>query len=66
MYRYKIEDLKKWKQKSDRKPLVIRGARQIGKTWLVQEFGKTEYEKTAYVNFDGNPRMKKLFEHFTD
>lgn len=66
MYRYRIEDLKKWKRRPDRKPLVIRGARQVGKTWLMQEFGKTEYEKIAYVNFEGNPRMKELFEQDLD
>lgn len=40
MYRYKIEDLKQWKNSKDRKPLIIRGARQVGKTWLMKEFGK--------------------------
>ncbi len=40
MYRYKFNELKKWKNSSNRKPLIIRGARQVGKTWLMQEFGK--------------------------
>lgn len=61
MYRYKIEDLKKWKTSIDRKPLIIRGARQVGKTWLMKEFGKNEYEKCAYINFDDNSRMEQLF-----
>ena len=39
MYRYKIEELEKWKQSNNRKPLIIRGARQVGKTWLMKEFG---------------------------
>lgn len=52
MYRYAIEDLKKWKNKKSRKPLVIEGARQVGKTWLMKEFGRTEYENTVYINFD--------------
>ena len=62
MYRNKIEELKKWKKSKNRKPLIIRGARQVGKTWLMKEFGKTYYEKCAYINFDDNTRMNKLFE----
>lgn len=62
MYRNKIEELKKWKESKDRKPLIIRGARQVGKTWLMKEFGKEYYEKCAYINFDDNTRMNKLFE----
>lgn len=61
MYRYKIEELRKWKEKNDRKPLILRGARQVGKTWLMQEFGKKYYEKCAYINFDDNSRMTQLF-----
>ena len=49
MYREKIEVLKNWKNSDIRKPLIIRGARQVGKTWLAKEFGKTEYEKVAYI-----------------
>ena len=41
MYRNKIEELIRWKNSKDRKPLIIRGARQVGKTWLMQEFGKS-------------------------
>ena len=66
MYRYKIEELKKWKKSSKRKPLIIRGARQVGKTWLMKEFGKKYYEKYAYINFDDNTRMKNLFEEDFD
>lgn len=61
MYRYKIEELKKWKKLKDRKPLIIRGARQVGKTWLIKEFGKQEYQQVAYINFDDNERMNQLF-----
>ena len=50
MDRYKMEDLKKWKNSTNRKPLIIRGARQVGKTWLMQEFGRKYYEKYAYIN----------------
>lgn len=66
MYRYKIEDLKKWKNSKNRKPLIIRGARQVGKTWLMKEFGKTNYEKCAYINFDENVRMQQLFSEGFD
>ena len=66
MYRNKIEELKKWKESKNRKPLIIRGARQVGKTWLMKEFGKEYYEKCAYINFDDNARMNKLFEEDFD
>ncbi len=62
MYREKIKELQKWKESKNRKPLIIRGARQVGKTWLMKEFGKEYYEKVAYINFDENTRMNKLFE----
>lgn len=61
MYRTAIESLKAWKESAGRKPLVIEGARQVGKTWLMKEFGRTAYEKTVYINFDANPRMTALF-----
>lgn len=61
MYRNKIEELIKWKNSKSRKPLIIRGARQVGKTWLMQKFGKNYYEKCAYINFDSNNRMEELF-----
>lgn len=66
MYRNKMEELKKWKESQNRKPLIIRGARQVGKTWLMKEFGKEYYEKCAYINFDDNSRMKNLFEEDFD
>lgn len=62
MYRDKMNELKKWKDSPTRKPLIIRGARQVGKTWLMKEFGKQYYKKCAYINFDDNSRMDKLFE----
>lgn len=61
MYRKKIDDLLKWKNSKDRKPLIIRGARQVGKTWLMKEFGKNNYKNYAYINFDSNSRMEQLF-----
>lgn len=62
MYRTEMERLQAWKAKKRRKPLIIRGARQVGKTWLMKEFGATAYEKVVYINFDNNGRMKNLFE----
>lgn len=62
MQRMAMEQLKKWKAKKQRKPLIIRGARQVGKTWLMKEFGTIAYEHVVYVNFDNNERMKSLFE----
>ena len=62
MKRFAIEQLKQWKDKKDRKPLIIRGARQVGKTWLMKEFGRTCFENVAYVNFDSNARMKNVFD----
>lgn len=61
MKRTIIADLIKWKTKSDRKPLIIRGARQVGKTWIMKEFGETEYAQILYVNFESNSRLKDLF-----
>ena len=62
MYRNKLEELENWKKSKNRKPLIIRGARQVGKTWLMKEFGKNFFEKYAYINFDENERMNKLFD----
>ena len=61
MYRIAIEKLWKWKDSKRRKPLIIEGARQVGKTWLMKEFGKHAYENTVYINFDSNSRMAALF-----
>ena len=54
-------DLKTWKSRLDRKPLVIRGARQVGKTWLMKEFGRNEFKQTAYVNFESSKSLTTLF-----
>lgn len=61
MYRYALEELYQWKNKKYRKPLIIEGARQVGKTWLMKEFGAQAYKETVYINFDGNRQMKELF-----
>ncbi|MDM8112637.1 ATP-binding protein [Parasutterella secunda] len=61
MYRKVIEQLKEWKKRSNRKPLVICGARQVGKTWLMKEFGAQCYKSTVYVNFENNEILERLF-----
>lgn len=61
MYRIALEKLLTWKQSKRRKPLIIEGARQVGKTWLMKEFGKQAYADTVYINFDSNSRMAELF-----
>lgn len=61
MYRMAMENLFTWKQSRRRKPLIIEGARQVGKTWLMKEFGRQAYGDTVYINFDSNARMAELF-----
>ncbi|MCX6162004.1 MAG: ATP-binding protein [Ignavibacteriae bacterium] len=62
MRRTKLAELIAWKNSNSRKPLIIRGARQVGKTWLMKEFGATQYPQTVYVNFEKNKRLQALFE----
>lgn len=62
MKRFAMEKLIAWKNSKYRKPMIIRGARQVGKTWLMKEFGKQEFEQVAYINFDQNTRMRGIFE----
>ena len=66
MYRLAIEELYEWKNSINRKPLIIEGARQVGKTWLMKEFGKQAYDKIVYINFDSNSRMAELFSSDLD
>ena len=54
MFRFAMKKLQNWKEKDNRKPLIIMGARQVGKTWLMKEFGKNFYKKVAYVSFYNN------------
>ena len=61
MYRESIASLKKWKEDKFRKPLIVRGARQVGKTWLLQEFGRTSYAKFIYVNFEETSSLQTIF-----
>ncbi len=62
MYRKIIEDLKNWKNSQHRKPLILQGARQTGKTWIMKEFGRTEYQNTAYLFCQENQALQNLFE----
>lgn len=66
MRRKAIEELYRWKASADRKPLIVQGARQVGKTWLMKEFAKEAYKKCAYVNFEDNDMLRQLFEHDFD
>ncbi len=62
MQRYALKHLIDWKNKNNHKPLVIQGARQVGKTWLMQEFGKKYYEQVAYINFDVDLKSREIFD----
>jgi predicted AAA+ superfamily ATPase len=62
MERLAMEQLNKWKFKKNKKPLIIRGARQVGKTWLMKNFGQKNYDHVVYINFDNNQQMQDLFE----
>ena len=63
MKRDLYQDLLKWKEDPYRKPLVLKGARQVGKTWLITEFGKAEFESCVILNCDKDPRIKEIFEN---
>ena len=62
MIRYAMEQLLEWKNRPNRKPLILKGARQVGKTWLMKEFGRLHFKKVAYVSFYNNLRMKQVFD----
>ena len=66
MERLAIRELLAWKNKEYRKPLIVEGARQVGKTWLVKEFARQNYKKLAYVNFEEMKMMQNLFEQDFD
>ena len=57
-----ISKLIQWKDSPERKPMVLKGARQVGKTWLMKEFGRNYYDKFAYFNFDEEDELKSIFE----
>ncbi len=62
MQRTAMEKLKEWKMKRNRKPLILKGARQVGKTWLMKKFGVDCFKNVAYINFDSDVRMRQIFE----
>lgn len=62
MERYAMKQLEEWYNRKNRKPLILKGARQVGKTWLMKEFGRTHFKYTAYVNFDNNKNMANVFD----
>jgi predicted AAA+ superfamily ATPase len=62
MERSLIKKLVEWKEKSNRKPLILKGVRQCGKTYLLKDFGKRHYESCAYFNFEENEALKTVFE----
>lgn len=57
-----IQDLIRWKSSDERKPLVLKGARQVGKTWLMKEFGQNYYENYVYFNFNEEDELNSIFE----
>lgn len=61
MERLAISDLVQWKQSKHRKPLIVKGVRQVGKTWILNEFGKQDYESIAYFNFDEQEESAEIF-----
>jgi hypothetical protein len=66
MERFALPALSQWKTSKSRKPLIIQGARQVGKTWLMKEFGRREYEQVAYINFESSDSMKSIFREDFD
>ena len=66
MYREIIDKLLLWKNSKDRKPLILKGARQVGKTYILKEFGKENYQDVVYFNFDNDENLKSLFEYTKD
>ena len=66
MERFILKKLLDWKNSPYRKPLILKGVRQVGKTWILKEFGRRYYENTAYFNFDENEEYKQFFETTKD
>ena len=66
MKRFIMNELIKWKNSDDRKPLIVRGARQVGKTYILKEFGNENYENVAYFNFDHDTLLEDLFLNTKD
>ena len=62
MKRNAMQDLVQWKNDEERKPMVLKGPRQVGKTWIMKEFGRQYYESYVYFNFDEEEELKSIFE----
>lgn len=59
MERTTLHELEKWKASKCRKPLIVNGIRQVGKNWLLKEFGRRHYHRTAYFNFEEQPEFRE-------
>ncbi|MBR4489616.1 AAA family ATPase, partial [bacterium] len=66
MKRAAMRQLAEWKKSKVHKPLILRGARQTGKTWLLKEFGRLFFQDTVYINFENEPRFRDLFKEDFD
>ena len=66
MERSGINQLIEWKNKKNRKPLIVKGVRQCGKTYLIKKFGQSQFESMAYFNFEGNKALKSIFDYDFD
>ncbi len=62
MYRIIMDKLIEWKNNKERKPLILRGARQVGKTYIIKQFGEENYEGVAYFNFDHDTKLYKKYQ----
>lgn len=62
MKRNAMQDLVQWKNDEERKPMVLKGARQVGKTWIMKEFGRQYYESYVYFNFDEEEELKSILK----
>jgi uncharacterized protein len=66
MHRLILKNLLIWKESKHRKPLILKGVRQVGKTWILKEFGREHYNNVAYFNFDEQEELKPYFETTKD
>jgi predicted AAA+ superfamily ATPase len=62
MQRLILKDLEKWKSSNNRKPLIIQGARQVGKTWVMKEFGEAHFHQVVYIYFESSVRLQSIFK----
>lgn len=62
MQRLILNELEKWKSSNNRKPLIIQGARQVGKTWVMKEFGQAHFQQVVYINFESSVRLQSIFK----